>query len=111
MALARRKPGAGLLHHTDRGVQYASGDYQRELTDRGITYSMATRTNCWDNAVVESFFKTLKVERVYHRRYQVRKDAKQDIFQWIEVFYSRQRHHSRLGYRSPAEFEAMQKVA
>jgi transposase InsO family protein len=67
--------------------------------------------NCWDNAWVESFFRTLKVERVYHRRYQTREEAKQDVFQWIEVFYNRQRRHSTLGYRTPAEFEVMTKVA
>lgn len=111
MALWRRKPAPGLLHHSDRGVQYAATDYQRRLADAGITCSMSRKDNCWDNAVVESFFRTLKVERVYHRRYQTREEAKQDVFQWIEVFYNRQRRHSTLGYRSPAEFEAMMKVA
>ena len=111
MALAHRKPTNGLLHHSDRGVQYAAADYRRVLTEHGITCSMSRKGNCWDNAVVESFFKTLKVERVYRRRYRVRAEAKQDVFQWIEVFYNRQRRHSTLGYRSPAEFEAMGKVA
>lgn len=111
MALWRRKPNRGLLHHSDRGIQYAAGDYQRLLVDHGIACSMSRKGNCWDNAVVESFFHTLKVELVHHRRYLTRDEARQDIFEWIEVFYNRQRRHSTLGYRSPAEFEAMAKVA
>ncbi len=111
MALWRRKPAKGLLHHSDRGVQYAAHDYQRVLNDHGITCSMSRKGNCWDNAVVESFFRTLKVERVYHRRYQTREEARQDVFQWVEVFYNRQRRHSTLGYRSPAEYEATMAVA
>ena len=111
MALWRRKPGTGLLHHSDRGVQYASGDYQDLLTDHGIKCSMSRKGNCWDNACVESFFGTLKKELVHHRHYRTREEAKQDIFEWIEVFYNRQRRHSTLGYRSPAEFEAIMKVA
>lgn len=111
MALWRRKPHRGLLHHSDRGIQYAAGDYQRLLATHGIDCSMSRKGNCWDNAVVESFFHTLKVELVHHRRYLTRDEARQDIFEWIEVFYNRQRRHSTLGYRSPAEFEAMDKVA
>jgi transposase InsO family protein len=111
MALRRRKPAAGLLHHSDRGVQYAAHDYQRVLSEHGIACSMSRKGNCWDNAAVESFFRTLKVEHVYHQRYPTREEAKQDIFRWIEVFYNRQRRHSTLGYRSPAEFEAIMKVA
>jgi putative transposase len=111
MALWRRKPADGLLHHSDRGIQYAAGDYQRLLADHGIACSMSRKGNCWDNAVVESFFHTLKVELVHHRRYLTRGEARQNIFEWIEVFYNRQRRHSTLGYRSPAEFEMMAKVA
>lgn len=111
MALWRRKPSGGLLHHSDRGIQYAAGDYQRLLADHGITCSMSRKGNCWDNAVVESFFHTLKVELVHHHRYLTRDEARQNIFEWIEVFYNRQRRHSTLGYRSPAEFEMMTKVA
>lgn len=111
MALWRRKPAGGLLHHSDRGIQYAAGDYQRLLADHSIACSMSRKGNCWDNAVVESFFHTLKVELVHHRRYLTRDEARQDIFEWMEVFYNRQRRHSTLGYRSPAEFEAMAKVA
>jgi len=111
MALWRRKPTGALLHHSDRGIQYAAGDYQRLLAEHGIACSMSRKGNCWDNAVVESFFHTLKVELVHHRGYLTRDEARQDIFEWIEVFYNRQRRHSTLGYRSPAEFEAMSKVA
>jgi transposase InsO family protein len=111
MALWRRKPKPGLLHHSDRGVQYASGDYQALLAGAGITCSMSRKGNCWDNSCVESFFGTLKKELVHHRRYRARRQAKQDIFEWIEVFYNRQRRHSTLSYRSPAEFEAMTNIA
>jgi putative transposase len=111
MALWRRKPATGLLHHSDRGVQYASGDYQRQLARAGIRCSMSRKGNCWDNAVVESFFATLKKELIHDARYATREDAKQDVFEWIEVFYNRQRRHTTLGYRSPAEFEAIMNVA
>ena len=111
MALWARKPTSGLLHHSDRGVQYASGDYQRLLAAHDIACSMSRKGNCWDNSCVESFFGTLKKELVHHRHYLTRDEAKQDIFEWIEVFYNRQRRHSTLGYRSPAEFEAMTNVA
>ena len=111
MALWRRKPKAGLLHHSDRGSQYAAGAYQQRLTAHGIECSMSRKGNCWDNACVESFFGTLKKELVHHRRYLTREEAKQEIFEYIEVFYNRMRRHSTLGYYSPAEFEAMRKVA
>ena len=111
MAIWRRKPAKGLLHHSDRGVQYASGDYQGLLASAGIACSMSRKGNCWDNACVESFFGTLKKELVHDRRYLTREHAKQEIFEYIEVFYNRARRHSTLGHRSPAEFEAMRKVA
>ena len=111
MALWRRKPKGGLLHHSDRGVQYASGDYQRALGEHGIICSMSRKGNCWDNACVESFFATLKKELIHDQRYATREEAKQAVFEWIEVFYNRQRRHTTLGYRSPAEFEAVMKVA
>ena len=111
MALANRKPTAGLLHHSDRGSQYAATSYQQLLTTHGITTSMSRRGNCWDNACVESFFGTLKRELVYHRHYATREEAKQDIFEYIEVFYNRRRRHSTLGYDSPAEYEARTAVA
>lgn len=111
MALTTRRPTAGLLHHSDRGSQYAAGSYQQLLTTHGITASMSRKGNCWDNACVESFFGTLKRELVYQRQYATRGDATQDIFEYIEVFYNRNRRHSMLGYQSPAEYEAQRAVA
>jgi len=111
MALTTRRPKAGLLHHSDRGSQYAAQSYQQVLVTHGLTASMSRTGNCWDNACVESFFGTLKRELVYHRHYATRDEAKQDIFEYIEVFYNRQRRHSTLGYDSPAEFEARAAVA
>lgn len=111
MALANRIPATGLLHHSDRGSQYAATSYQRLLGEYGIITSMSRTGNCWDNACVESFFGTLKRELVYHRHYATREDAKQDIFEYIEVFYNRKRRHSTLGYVSPAEYEARTAVA
>jgi transposase InsO family protein len=105
MALMQRKPGKGLLHHSDRGNQYASHAYQHLLADAGGHCSMSRKGNCYDNAVVESFFATLKRERVYQRNYQTRLEAQQDIFHYIEVSYNRKRKHSTLGYRSPEQFE------
>lgn len=111
MALWRRKPKHGLLHHSDRGSQYAALAYQQQLNNHGIACSMSRKGNCWDNACVESFFGTLKKELIHHRRYRTREEARQDIFEYIEVFYNRMRRHSTLGYHSPAEFEAMTAVA
>ncbi len=111
MALWRRQPKAGLLHHSDRGSQYAATGYQQVLTAHGIECSMSRKANCWDNAVVESFFATLKKELIHDRRYLTREEARQDIFEYIEVFYNRMRRHSTLGYYSPAEFEQMAAVA
>lgn len=111
MAVANRAPVAGLLHHSDRGSQYAATSYQRLLTAYGLRPSMSRKGNCWDNACVESFFGTLKRELVCHRQYATRDEATQDVFEYIEVFYNRQRRHSTLGYQSPAEFEAKAIVA
>ena len=111
MAIQHRAPKAGLLHHSDRGSQYAATAYQQLLATHGIVVSMSRRGNCWDNACVESFFGTLKRELIYHRQYRTREDAKQDIFEYIEVFYNRLRRHSTLSYYSPAEFEARTAVA
>ncbi len=111
MAIRHRTPKAGLLHHSDRGSQYAAMAYQQLLTTHGMTGSMSRRGNCWDNACVESFFGTLKRELIYHRQYRTRDEATQDIFEYIEVFYNRLRRHSTLGYYSPAEFEARTAVA
>ena len=106
MALARREPGPGLLHHSDRGVQYCCDDYQRLLAGRGIECSMSRRGDCWDNAVVESFWATLKTELVHHESYTSRDEARRSIFEYVEVFYNRKRLHSALGYKSPEAFEA-----
>ena len=106
MALARRSPGAGLLHHSDRGVQYASDQYQALLAKHGITVSMSGKGDCWDNAVMESFWATLKTELVHHEHYATREQARRSIFEYIEVFYNRRRRHSSLGYVSPETFEA-----
>ena len=106
MALTRRRPGAGLLHHSDRGVQYACGAYRRLLADNGVACSMSRPGNCYDNAVVESFFGTLKSELVHRRRYRTRAEARADVFEWIECWYNRRRRHSSLGYLSPEQFEA-----
>ena len=111
MALVNRTPTAGLLHHSDRGSQYAATSYQQLLATRGITASMSRTGNCWDNACIENFFGTLTRELVYHRRYATRNEATQDIFEYIEVFYNRRRRHSTLGYHSPAEYEARTAVA
>jgi transposase InsO family protein len=111
MVLAKRAPTAGLLHHLDRGSQYAATSYQRVLDEYGLIPSMSRKGNCWDNACVKSFFGTLKRELVYQRRYVPREEARQEIFEYIEVFYNRQRRHSTLGYHSPAEYEARVAVA
>jgi transposase InsO family protein len=111
MAIRHRVPTSGLLHHSDRGSQYAATAYQQLLTTHGMTGSMSRRGNCWDNACVESFFGTLKRELIYHRQYRTREEATQDIFEYLEVFYNRLRRHSTLGYYSPAEFEARTAVA
>jgi putative transposase len=106
MALTRRKPDQGLLHHSDRGVQYACESYRQMLMENGIEASMSRTGNCYDNAVMESFFSTLKTELVYHQEYATRAQARSSIFEYIEVFYNRQRRHSAIGYKSPEAFEA-----
>lgn len=105
-AFQNRRPKPGLLHHTDRGSQYAAKAYQERLESYGMTCSMSRRGNCWDNAPMESFFHSLKVERVNHRRYKTRAEAKADVFQYIEGFYNSRRLHSALDYQSPAQYEA-----
>ena len=108
MALRARDPSPGLLLHSDRGSQYASGDYQALLERAGCACSMSRRGNCWDNAPVESFFSTLKMELVHERDYETPQQARSEIFEFIEVWYNRQRLHSSLGYRSPVDYETMQ---
>lgn len=105
MALGRRRPQPGLIHHSDRGSQYTSDEYQAILTQHGMVCSMSRLGDCYDNAVVESFFHTLKVEQIEHEDYPTRREATADIFEYIEVFYNRQRRHSHLGQVSPAAFE------
>jgi putative transposase len=107
MALERRRPAAGLLHHTDRGVQYACESYRAALAANGLIPSMSRKGNCWDNAPTESFFSTLKVELVRGRVFPSRTVARTEVFEYVEAFYNRTRRHSSLGYVSPAEFEKL----
>ena len=107
MALTARQPSPGLLHHSDRGSQYASQEYQTLLTQAQMVGSMSRKGNCYDNAPLESFFGTLKTELVFHQHYATRAQAKLDIFEYIEVFYNRFRRHSALGYTSPVKYEAL----
>ena len=111
MALTHRPRPDLLVHHSDRGSQYASADYRRLLNANGIECSMSRRGNCWDNAVVESFFATLKTELIHHADYHSPAQARAAIFEFIEVFYNRQRRHSTLGYQTPAGFERMARAA
>lgn len=104
MAWFRRKPAPGLIHHSDRGSQYASGVFQEKLIEFGMTCSMSRKGNCWDNAPTESFFNSLKNERVHGTRYDTHEAARADLFDYIEVFYNRSRRHSTLGYESPTQF-------
>jgi putative transposase len=105
MAVKRRLPAEGLLAHSDRGSQYASGHYQRLLSRHGIRCSMSEVAQCWDNAPAESFFATLKKELVHQERYATRDQARASIFEYVEVFYNSKRLHSSLGYVTPAEYE------
>lgn len=116
MAIGRRLPNAGLIHHSDRGSQYASADYRAALDAEGMVCSMSRKGNCWDNAVAESFFATLKTELVYLTKFKTREEAKRAIFEFIESFYNHRRRHSAIGYVSPVDFEnrfiqEMKKVA
>ena len=105
MAIWRRGKPEALLHHSDRGSQYTSEQFQRLLTDHGITCSMSRAGNVWDNAVMESFFSSLKTERTARRTYRTRDQARADVFDYVERFYNPRRRHSTLGYLSPVEFE------
>jgi transposase InsO family protein len=105
-AAAAAAAAEGLVHHSDRGVQYACGAYRGLLRSHGIACSMSRAGDCYDNAVVESFFKTLKAELVYHEHYATRAQARRSVFEYVEVFYNRKRRHSSLGYKSPEQFEA-----
>ncbi len=106
-AVAGRDLSPALLLHSDRGSQYVSELYQLHLLKNGIICSMSGKGNCWDNAVMESFYRTLKVELIYQTTYQTRREAQRDIFEYIEIFYNRERLHSSLGYYSPEEYEML----
>jgi len=110
MALQSRNPPKGLLQHSDRGSNYTSKEYRLALSKQGIDVSMSRRGNCWDNAVAESFFATLKKELVHRTRFTTRREAAAAIFEYIEVFYNRIRKHSKLGYSSPAEFRKVNPI-
>ncbi len=105
MALQQRRPPAGLVHHSDRGVQYASAAYRQRLAQAGVIPSMSRRGNCYDNALMESFWSTLKCGLIHRTHFATRAQARAAIFDWIEVFYNRTRFHSALGYQSPVDFE------
>jgi putative transposase len=104
-ALWRRRPGEGLLVHSDRGAQYASADFRKLLKDKKFIQSMSRKGNCWDNSVAESFFHTLKTQLIYHRRFQNRDEIEQALFSYIEIYYNRRRRHSTNGYQTPAMYE------
>jgi len=106
MALQSRRPGHDLIHHSDRGVQYASVEYQRQLQSHGLCVSMSRVGDCYDNAMMESFWGTLKTELVHRRDYAKRDEARSSIFQYIACWYNRRRRHSAIGYMSPEQFEA-----
>jgi putative transposase len=106
-AVKQRDLSPALLLHSDRGSQYASELYQLLLLKHGIICSMSGKGNCWDNAVMESFYRTLKVELMYQHKYETRRQAQRDIFEYIEIFYNRERLHSSLGYYSPEEYESL----
>jgi len=104
-SILRRRPGQGLMIHSDRGVQYASADFKAVLHKQGFIQSMSRKGNCWDNAVAESFFHTIKTQFIHHYRFQNMAEAEQALFNYIEVYYNRQRKHSTNGYKSPAHYE------
>ena len=110
MAIMHRNPERGLIHHSDRGVQYAAGDFQDLLDENKMLCSMSRKGNCWDNACVESFFASLKNEWIRGRIYDTHADGEKDIFKYIEVFYNRKRRHASLGYVSPDAYEEMHAV-
>jgi transposase InsO family protein len=105
MAIDRRRPAAGLIHHSDRGVQYSCAEFRAQLDAHGLVASMSRKGNCYDNAAKESFYHSLKADLVHHERYRTRDEARASVFDYIEVFYNRERLHSTLGYRSPEDFE------
>jgi len=104
-AILRRNPGKGLILHSDRGVQYAGNDFKALLAQNEFVGSMSKKGGCWDNAIAESFFHTLKVELIYRTKFRTREEAKRRIFEYVEIYYNRKRAHSTLGYLSPFEYE------
>ena len=111
MAAEQRRPCAGLIHHSDQGIQYSSGLYLRLLERHGVERSMSRKGNCYDNAVAESFFSSLKNELIHNRDYHTREEARTEIFEYIELFYNRQRLHQSLDYQTPARYDSMKRVA
>jgi transposase InsO family protein len=110
-AVRRRRPGPGLLHHSDRGCQYTSADYRAALAKLGVEVSMSRKGNCWDNAVAESFFATLKTELIHRKRWATLLELRAAVFEYVEVFYNRRRLHSSLDYKTPAEIESAYALA
>ena len=110
-AIRNRRPGKGLIFHSDRGVQYACKDFRKELAKHRFVQSMSRKGDCWDNAVAESFFSIIKSELIYHERYVGPQDTLAAIFEYIEVYYNRKRKHSTLGYQTPDQFERSMKSA
>ena len=111
MAIEQRRPEPGVLHHSDQGIQYSSGVYLQLIKQQGVVRSMSRKGNCYDNAVAESFFSSLKNELIHHRDYHTREQARSEIFEYIELFYNRQRIHQSLGYHTPIRYEQMTGVA
>jgi putative transposase len=111
MALCHHRQVKGIIHHSDRGSQYASHDYQKLLKDNDIISSMSRKGNCWDNAPMESFFHTLKSEWVFRFKYKTRQEAKASLFDYIEMFYNRDRRHSALQYMNPCQHELYKMAA
>jgi len=110
-AIQRRRPEAGLIIHSDRGVQYACNDFRKILDKHSFIQSMSRKGNCWDNAVAESFFSIIKSEMIHHEHFKGRNDTLTAVFEYIEVYYNRKRKHSTLGYRTPAQFDQTIKSA
>lgn len=104
-AIQRRRPGAGLIIHSDRGVQYACNNFRKMLDKHSFIQSMSRKGNCWDNAVAESFFSIIKSEMIHHEHFKGRNDTLPAVFEYIEVYYNRKRKHSTLGYRTPAQID------
>jgi transposase InsO family protein len=110
-ACNRRRPESGLIYHSDQGIQYASKEFRENLKKHGMIQSMSNKGNCYDNAVTESFFHTLKTELVYFEKYDTREEARNSVFEYIEIFYNRERKHSTLGYKTPVEFMKLKNAA